>query len=105
MARPNPRMKHLELDFDADRRSSGRSTPPNTDRYSPPARAHLHSRNTLGPSEDVLENRNYRRKRVIMEQDKGRHTRNNIRENVFFLLLLGLSIYGTYHLFIYILNR
>ncbi len=100
MPRTPQRLRHLELNLD-DRRAPARAASRTSARRS--SFDVRQSSNTLPPSEEVLERRNHL-KRVVVERAPGAQTRNNIRENFIFLLLLGASIYATYRLCIYILN-
>lgn len=62
--------------------------------------------NTLGPQEDVVENRRLRhRKRVTVTAPRSASTGNILLENIFLLLMLFGSIFGLYRLIIYILNQ
>ena len=59
--------------------------------------------NTLGPNEDVVEKRRYR-KHVVISASNGRPS-NALGENIMLLLLLILFIVGLYHACIYLLNQ
>lgn len=59
--------------------------------------------NTLGPNEDVVEKRRYR-KHVSITAGNGRPG-NTLRENVGLLILLILIIIGLYHVSISLLNQ
>jgi len=63
-------------------------------------------RNTMEPSEDVLERRKRMRRRpVALGQAGGTSARNILRENVIMLILIIGSTYGLYRLIIHLLNQ
>lgn len=63
-------------------------------------------RNTMEPSEDVLEHRKRMRCRpVALGQAGGNSARNILRENVIMLILIIGSTYGLYRLIIHLLNQ
>lgn len=63
-----------------------------------------YSPNTMGPHEDVVRKRRSKVNRVSTGR-ASRPARNVLRENIFLLALLGISIYGLYKLSIYLLTH
>ncbi|MDO5470788.1 MAG: hypothetical protein Q4F38_05755 [Akkermansia sp.] len=61
--------------------------------------------NTLGPDEEVVAKRRRNRRKHVVIQAGGAHTRNVLGENLILLAALVASIYGIYSLCIYILNH
>ncbi len=97
MAKKNSRLKEFELRKAAGRRQRefmcGGDLP---QRALPP--------NTLGPQEDVVENRRMNCRPVNVSPATANSTRRLLVENVLALILITGCIYGVYRLVIYILN-
>lgn len=75
---------------------------------SQPARARQQRRypaNTLGPQEDVLEQRRGRSRKYVTTITSSQQQQNILLQNIILLLVLAGSIWGLYNLTIYLLTH
>lgn len=73
----------------------------------PPSRTYQrrYPKNTLGPSDDVLEHRRHLKNKRVIVRGASPENRNLLLENLLLLLVLAGSIWGLYSLSIYLLTQ
>ncbi len=104
MATSSSRLREFELRQAGDRRRQERQWRQEAGNYGYKELRRRRPGNTLAPMEDVLDER-WHRSRVAMAPSQRSASSRQLRENVIMLLVLAASIYGLYHLCIYVLNQ